>query len=162
MVVIDPKRWNRHDDSPTPQGHGAKGSHCDRLGITSAFGLSISRFNLLRPSSTRKYWSFREHNVAFRCNDYPVGPKQSVLEWIRQRLYASIGYVATHEDGAENRHLDRVRDLLLLDNEDMQVLHKKMLKSHYHFVKSASARALQQKKSFAQISSPQCNQKQFS
>jgi type IV secretion system protein VirD4 len=54
-----------------------------------------------------------------------------------------ILYVATDPDEAGNRNLGRVRDLLLLDGEDMKTLFERMLDSPNRIVASTGARSLQ-------------------
>ncbi|MDQ7079021.1 MAG: hypothetical protein Q9M45_14565 [Robiginitomaculum sp.] len=54
-----------------------------------------------------------------------------------------ILYVATEESEAGQRHLGRVRDLLLLDGEDMPELFQRMANSAHHIVCSTGARCLQ-------------------
>lgn len=52
-------------------------------------------------------------------------------------------YVATDEREAGQRHLGRVRDLLLLDGDNLKALFERMLDSPYHVVASTGARCLQ-------------------
>jgi len=52
-------------------------------------------------------------------------------------------YVATDKQEEGQRHLGRVRDLLLLDGENLNKLFKRMLRSPYHVVRSTGARGLQ-------------------
>ena len=54
-----------------------------------------------------------------------------------------ILYVATDEDEQYNRHLGRVRDLLMLDGEDTPRLFQRMTQSLHHVVMSTGARSLQ-------------------
>lgn len=58
-------------------------------------------------------------------------------------IHGVIGQVASDPDEADNRHLGRVRDLLLLDGEGLKALFTNMLGSPYHFVRSAGAQGLQ-------------------
>lgn len=58
-------------------------------------------------------------------------------------LQGLILYVATDEREAGARHLGRVRDLLLLDGEDMPQLFQRMTESAHHVVASTGARSLQ-------------------
>jgi type IV secretion system protein VirD4 len=58
-------------------------------------------------------------------------------------LQGIILYVATDEREAGTRHLGRVRDLLLLDGDEMKLLFERMLDSHHHIVISTGARCLQ-------------------
>lgn len=58
-------------------------------------------------------------------------------------LQGFILYVATDEREQSERHLGRVRDLLLLDSEEMQKLFERMADSIHHVVASTGARSLQ-------------------
>ncbi len=58
-------------------------------------------------------------------------------------LHGLIGYVATAPDEKANRHLGRVRDLCLLDGDELKKLFNAMRQSPHHFVRSAGARCLQ-------------------
>ncbi|MFM9977231.1 MAG: type IV secretory system conjugative DNA transfer family protein [Sphingomonadaceae bacterium] len=58
-------------------------------------------------------------------------------------LQGVILYVATEEAEAQSRHLGRVRDLLLLDGQDMPELFRRMTSSAHHIVASTGARCLQ-------------------
>lgn len=61
----------------------------------------------------------------------------------RAHLQGVILYVATAPEEDGQRHLPRVRDLLLLDGDDMQALGMAMLGSAHHLVTSSGARMLQ-------------------
>ena len=58
-------------------------------------------------------------------------------------LLGIILYVALNKQEAGRRHLGRVRDLLLLDGEELNQLFKNMLATPNHVVRSAGARCLQ-------------------
>lgn len=58
-------------------------------------------------------------------------------------LQGIILYVATDDREAGYRHLGRVRDLLLLDGDDMTAFFERMLESNHHIVRSTGARCLQ-------------------
>lgn len=58
-------------------------------------------------------------------------------------LQGIILFVATDEDEQASRHLGRVRDLLLLDGEDMPALFQRMVQSEHRVVASCGARCLQ-------------------
>ncbi|MEJ7925814.1 type IV secretory system conjugative DNA transfer family protein [Sphingobium sp. AN641] len=58
-------------------------------------------------------------------------------------LQGYILYVATDPREADHRHLPRVRDLLLLDGDEMKLLWQRMLDSEHHIVVSTGARCLQ-------------------
>lgn len=73
----------------------------------------------------------------------PDGGESFWMEEAKALLQGVILYVATDEREAGHRHLGRVRDLLLLDGEDMKLLFERMLDSHHHIVISTGARCLQ-------------------
>ena len=58
-------------------------------------------------------------------------------------LQGNILYVATDPREAGCRHLGRVRDLMLLDGDDLKALYQRMLESPHHLVVSTGARCLQ-------------------
>jgi len=58
-------------------------------------------------------------------------------------LQGIILYVATDDRETGYRHLGRVRDLLLLDGDDMKEFFERMLDSTHHIVRSTGARCLQ-------------------
>ena len=65
------------------------------------------------------------------------------FEEAKALLQGLILYVATDEAEEGTRHLGRVRDLLLLDGEDMPELFQRMAQSAHHVVASTGARCLQ-------------------
>lgn len=58
-------------------------------------------------------------------------------------LQGIILYVATDDRETGFRHLGRVRDMLLLDGDDMKEFFERMLDSTHHLVRSTGARCLQ-------------------
>lgn len=69
--------------------------------------------------------------------------EQFWVEEAKALLQGLILYVATDERERGHRHLGRVRDLLLLDGEDMPLLFQRMTDSAHHLVASTGARSLQ-------------------
>lgn len=65
------------------------------------------------------------------------------VEEAKALLQGLILYVATDEDEVQERHLGRVRDLLLLDGTYLPILFQRMLQSPHHVVASTGARCLQ-------------------
>ncbi|MGI6247749.1 MAG: type IV secretory system conjugative DNA transfer family protein [Pseudochelatococcus sp.] len=145
MVVIDPKGENAMMTAQRRKDMGQEVHVVDPWGITSAAGLPVSRFNpldLLVPGDIDL-----AENAMLLADAMIVPSDKGNPFWDesgRGFTVGPTGHVATHEDEAGNRNLGRVRDLLLLDGNDMQALHEKMLQSPYHFIRSAGARALQQ------------------
>lgn len=62
---------------------------------------------------------------------------------VRALFQGVILFVATDEDEAQDRHLGRVRDLLLLDGLDLKSLFMRMAASPHHVVASTGRRSLQ-------------------
>jgi type IV secretion system protein VirD4 len=58
-------------------------------------------------------------------------------------LQGGILYVATDEREDGQRHLPRVRDLMMLDGDDMKAFFQRMLESPHHVVAATGARMLQ-------------------
>lgn len=143
-IVIDPKGENAMMTAERRKSMGQDVHVVDPWGITAHSGLPISRFNpldLLSPDDP----DFAEN--AMLLADAMVIPSGSDNTfWDEEgkgKTQGVIGHVATHEDEVGSRHLGRVRDLLLLDGEDMKALHELMLQSPHHFIASAGARHLQ-------------------
>ncbi len=65
------------------------------------------------------------------------------VEEAKALLQGLILYVATDPRETETRTLSRVRDLLLLDGEDMKLSFQRMLDSDHHIVASTGARCVQ-------------------
>lgn len=65
------------------------------------------------------------------------------VEEAKALLQGFILYVATDPHETETRTLARVRDLLLLDGDDMKLLFQRMLDSDHHIVASTGARCMQ-------------------
>lgn len=144
-IVIDPKGENAMMTAARRKEMGQEVHIVDPWGITVSAAFPISRFNpldLLVPGDI----DLAENAMLLAdAIIVPSGNGNSFWdEEAKGKIQGIIGHVATHEDEAGNRHLGRVRDLLLLDGDDMQALHEMMLQSPYHFIKSAGARALQQ------------------
>ncbi len=69
--------------------------------------------------------------------------EQFWTEEAKALLLGVMIYVATAPQEEGQRHLGRVRDLLLLDGDDLRKLFMAMLKSPHHAVRSTGARCLQ-------------------
>lgn len=145
VIVIDPKGENAMMTAARRNDMGQSVHIVDPWGITASAELSVSRFN---PLDLLVSGDIDLAENAMLLADAIIIPSENGNsfwdEEAKGKIQGIIGYVATHEDEAGNRHLGRVRDLLLLDGEDMKRLHELMLQSPHHFIKSAGARALQQ------------------
>ncbi len=69
--------------------------------------------------------------------------EQFWTEEAKALLLGVIYFVATDKEEEGQRHLGRVRDLLMYDGEALTKLFKRMLKSPHHIVRSTGARCLQ-------------------
>lgn len=75
-----------------------------------------------------------------------VGNNHSDSFWTEEAkafIQGAILYVATDPQEDGQRHLGRVRELLLLDGEMQQEFFKHMFKSPHHIVANTGARCLQ-------------------
>lgn len=141
-LVIDPKGENAMITSEHRAAMGQTIHVVDPWGITGA--PTIARFNPLD-------WLVQgdvdiTENAMLLADALIVPDNKGEAFWVEEAkalLQGLILYVATDEREAGYRHLGRVRDLLLLDGEDMKRLFERMLNSHHHIVISTGARCLQ-------------------
>ena len=85
-------------------------------------------------------------NAMLLADALVVADGQGDRFWIEEAkalLQGLILYVATDPRERETRTLGRVRDLLLLDGDDMPALFERMIESAHHVVASTGARSLQ-------------------
>lgn len=141
-LVIDPKGENAMITAQHRAALGQTIHVVDPWGITGAD--SIARFNPLD-------WLVQgdvdiSENAMLLADALIVPDAKGDSFWAEEAkalLQGVILYVATDEREAGYRHLGRVRDLLLLDGDDMKALFERMLHSHHHIVISTGARCLQ-------------------
>ena len=141
-LVIDPKGENAMITAQRRAAMGQTIHVVDPWGITGA--PTIARFNPLD-------WLVQgdvdiTENAMLLADALIVPDKNGEAFWLEEAkalLQGLILYVATDEREAGYRHLGRVRDLLLLDGDDMKRLFERMLESHHHIVISTGARCLQ-------------------
>lgn len=142
VLVIDPKGENALITASQRIAMGQEVHIVDPWNIAS--GGRASRFNPLDwldpadPDITE--------NAMILADALVMAEDTAEKFWIEEAkalLHGLILHVATcpHEEG--HRHLGRVRDLLLLDGDDMKHLWQRMLDSEHHLVASAGARAAQ-------------------
>ncbi|WP_156840914.1 type IV secretory system conjugative DNA transfer family protein [Novosphingobium aquimarinum] len=143
VLVIDPKGENAMITAERRRAMGHEVHIVDPWNIASN-GQS-SKFNPLDwlnpedPDITEN---------AMMLADALVMPKSEKADpfWIEESkgvLQGNILYVATDPNEADRRHLGRVRDLLLMDGDDLKLLWHRMLDSPHHVVASTGARCLQ-------------------
>jgi type IV secretion system protein VirD4 len=143
-IVIDPKGENAMITAGERARMGQTIHVVDPWLITSEAGFTPSRFNPLDwlvlgdPDITE--------NAMLLADALIVADGQGDRFWAEEAkalLSGLILYVATDEREAGMRHLARVRDLLLLDGEEMPALFQRMAESVHHVVAGTGARSLQ-------------------
>ncbi len=142
MVVVDPKGEN----AMITRDHRAKMGQnihvVDPWGITDG-DMRPSRFN---PMEWLKLGDPDIAENAMMLADALIIPSGNEPFWSdesRALIQGVILFVATDEDEANDRHLGRVRDLLLLDGMDLKSLFLRMAASPHHVVASTGRRSLQ-------------------
>jgi len=142
MLVIDPKGENAMITAGQRSAMGQEVMVVDPWGITGA--RDVARFNPLG-------WLVQgdvdiTENAMLLADALVVSDGKGESFWNEEAkalLQGIILYVATDERESGYRHLGRVRDLLLLDGDEMKLLFERMLESHHHIVISTGARCLQ-------------------
>lgn len=143
-LVIDPKGENALITSQARAKMGQRVFSVDPWGIT---GKAIGRHGTFNPLDWLLPGDLDMTENAMLLADALVMPSQHGdrfwSEEAKALLQGFILYVATDEREQSARHLGRVRDLLLLDGDDMQKLFERMADSVHHVVASTGARSLQ-------------------
>lgn len=144
MLVIDPKGENAMMTAARRREMGQKVYVVDPWMIVASIDLDVARFNPLD-------WLVKgdidiTENAMLLADALIVPTGENDQFWIEEAkavLQGLILFVATDKSETRNRHLGRVRDLLLLDGEDLRKLFERMLRSPHHIVASTGARCLQ-------------------
>ncbi|MCW3847377.1 type IV secretory system conjugative DNA transfer family protein [Sphingomonas sp. LB-2] len=143
-IVIDPKGENALITAQARAAMGQEIHVVDPWGIAAGWGGGISRFNPLDwlvpgdPDMAENAMILADALVAKEGAGDPFWNEEA-----KALLHGLILYVATDAEEAGSRHLGRVRELLLLDGEDMPALFQRMYESPHRVVASAGARSLQ-------------------
>lgn len=144
MLVIDPKGENAMMTAQRRREMGQKVYVVEAWMITASAGLEPSRFN---PLDWLELGDMDMTENAMLLADALIVPSQSHEsfwdEEAKALLQGLILYIATDKSEAGNRTLARLRDLLMLDQKDMNKLFKLMEQSPHHIVASTGARSLQ-------------------
>jgi type IV secretion system protein VirD4 len=140
-LVIDPKGENAMITADRRRAMGQDIFIVDPWGITGAS--EIARFNPLDWLEAGDIDITENAMLLADALVVPDGGESFWMEEAKALLQGIILYVATDDREAGNRHLGRVRDLLLLDGKDMKTFFERMLDSHHHIVISTGARCLQ-------------------
>ena len=144
VLVIDPKGENALITARRRKDMGQQVFIVDPWGIANDTNFKTARFNPLD-------WLVKgdvdiTENAMLLADALIVKEGNGDQFWVEEAkalLQGFILYVATEESEEGQRHLGRVRDLLLLDGEDMPELFQRMANSAHHIVASTGARCLQ-------------------
>ena len=141
VIVIDPKGENSMITVSQRKRMGQAVHVIDPWSIT---GMETSHFN---PIDWLKAGDIDISDNAMLLADAIIimsgGNETFWDEEAKALLLGVMLYVAIDPSEKGQRHLGRVRDLLLLDGEELIKLFKRMLKSPLHVVRSTGARCLQ-------------------
>ncbi len=141
VLVIDPKGENAMITAKCRAALGQAVHVVDPWGIT---GMAVSCFN---PLDWLIPGDIDIADNAMLLADaiimYSGGDERFWDEEAKALLLGVILYVALSKSEAKNRNLGRVRELLLLDGDELNTLFKNMLKIPHRAVRSAGARCLQ-------------------
>lgn len=145
VLVIDPKGENAMITAKARQDMGQKVMLVDPWDIAPIDGIETARFNPMD-------WLL--DNLTDLAENCMILAEAIVVPTIgggepfwkdeaKAFIIGVLGYLATHPDEEGCRYLGRLRDLLLLDGDDLTELLNKMMQSPHHFIASAGARGLQ-------------------
>lgn len=143
VMVIDPKGENALITACQRVAMGQAVQVLDPWQIARIDGIETARFN---PMDWLQIGDVDIAENAMLLADAIIIMGDSEKFWDEEAKALLVGvilYVATAESEAGQRHLPRVRDLLLLDGEDLGELFEQMMASPLHMVASAGARCLQ-------------------
>lgn len=144
VMVIDPKGENALITAKARQDMGQKVMVVDPWQIATIDGVETARFNPLEwlvlgdPDISENAMLLADA-IIVKTGDKEAFWDQMAVGY----LQGAILYVATDEREAGQRHLPRVRDLMMLDGDDLRALFERMLESPHHVVASTGARMLQ-------------------
>ena len=139
--MVDPKGENAMSMAKARKDMGQAVHIVDPCGIADLEGIEVARFNPLD-------W-LQEGDVDITENAMLLADALVVSEGSGEKFWPEeakallqgfILYVATEKNESGQRHLGRVRNLLLLDGADLQKLFQLMMQSTHHIVASTGAR----------------------
>lgn len=144
ILIVDPKGENAMMTAARRKTMGQDVYVVDPWMIAASTDLEAARFNPLD-------WLVKgdvdiTENAMLLADALIVPTGEHDQFWVEEAkaiLQGLILFVATDKSEAGNRHLGRVRDLLLLDGDGMRKLFERMLRSPHHIVASTGARCLQ-------------------
>ena len=143
-MIIDPKGENALITAKARLEMGQEVKVVDPWQIARIDGVETARFNPLDwlelgdPDISENAMLLADA-IIVKTNDKEAFWDQMAVGY----LQGAILYVATDEHEAGQRHLPRVRDLMMLHGDDLKALFESMLESPHHVVASTGARMLQ-------------------
>lgn len=144
-LVIDPKGENALITANRRKALGQAVHMIDPWGIAAPkLGVAAARFNPL--DMLKADDPDLVENAVLVADALVVGGDGKDRFWddeARAFLVGTILWVVTAPEEAGNRHLGRVRDLLMLEAEDMADLFQKMIAAQHSAVNAAGGRAMQ-------------------
>jgi len=143
-LVIDPKGENALITAAARHEMGQEIYVLDPWGLVMGSDGNPARFNPLDWLEAGDV-DITE-NAMLLADAMIVSEGQDDAFWVEEAKALLLGiilYVATAAEEAGQRTLARVRDLMLLDGEDLKTLFTRMLDSPHHIVASTGARCLQ-------------------
>jgi len=144
VMVIDPKGENALITAKSRLEMGQKVMVVDPWQIATIDGMQTARFNpldwlVLGDPDISENAMLLADAIIVKTGDKEAFWDQMAVGY----LQGAILYVATDEHEAGQRHLPRVRDLMMLDGDDLRAFFERMLESPHHVVASTGARMLQ-------------------
>lgn len=146
VLTIDPKGENAMITAHAREAMGQEIHIVDPWGIAQNERSFPSRFNpldWLKPGDIDIAENAMLLADAIIVKDSHATGGQFWDEEAKAYLQGMILFVATDEEERHRRHLGTVRDLLLLDGENLTKLYRHMMTSPHHIVASTGARCLQ-------------------
>lgn len=143
MLVIDPKGENALITAKCRKDMGQDVHIVDPWGIVNADGITSSSFNPLDWLS--KYDSDITENSMILADALVVDDSHGDSFWTEESkalLQGLLLFVATDTNEDGNRHLGRVRDILVSDEEEQMKLFQRMAKSDHHIISSTGKRCI--------------------
>lgn len=140
-IVIDPKGENAMITAKQREAMGQEVHVVDPWGIT---GMKVSRFNPLDwlvPGDVdigENSLLLADATIMMESKSDPFFDNSGIATFDGLQLY-----VGTDPAEKGQRHMGRVRDLCMLDGEDLDALFKRMLQSPHHKVRATGASMLQ-------------------
>jgi len=144
MLVIDPKGENAMISAKRRKEMGQEVYVVDPWGITDIEGVERASFNPL--NWLDKWDNDITENSMILADALIVAENHNDSFWNEEAkalLQGLLLYVASAKEEDGNRHLGRVREILVSSKEELEKTLEKMSKSQHHIIKSTGNRCLQ-------------------